>query len=60
MNRSDTPDPMHFVSQLDAEMEAVQMECPHCKIKTEVLDAGSRHAVGVTHERGCPDFVDLD
>jgi hypothetical protein len=56
----DTPDPMRFIAQLDAEMEAVQMACRYCALQVEVIDAGKRFVIGFTHERGCPDYVDVD
>lgn len=58
MNDHDAEDPMVFLAQLDAEFEAVNTQCAHCKLDVEVLPAGpARYAIGTTHEAGCPDEV---
>jgi hypothetical protein len=54
-----TDDPMEFLDGLDARMEAVCLECEWCTPYPQVLPAsGKSYVVGLTHQPGCPDFVD--
>lgn len=55
-------DPLELVNRLDAEMEAVQMTCPHCSIPSVAVIPASqaRYALGIEHEPGCPDWIDED
>lgn len=57
-----TEDPMTTLRRLDAAADLVMRPCPHCHARVEVLAwrGDVPRAVGVTHERGCPDFVNVE
>jgi len=61
MNDHDDLDPMSTVTGIDAMAEAVFTKCRHCRVQVTVMPAsGTRHVLGIDHERGCPDFIDED
>ncbi|GAB3667120.1 hypothetical protein GCM10027596_35770 [Nocardioides korecus] len=59
MNDHDPIDSMSTVTKLDAVMEALHTHCEHCTVSVQVLPAaGTRHVLGIDHEKGCPEYVD--
>jgi hypothetical protein len=53
-----------WLDQIEASAELVRVasRCPHCRPTVQVVsrypDSNMPRALGVSHERGCPEYVD--
>jgi hypothetical protein len=60
MSDHDPDDPMRYLNALEIALLAARLpQCPHCTVSTEMVPMGrSGWALGINHERGCPEHED--
>ncbi|WP_427018590.1 hypothetical protein ACQCSX_08685 [Pseudarthrobacter sp. P1] len=54
-------DPLHELRRIEAAAALAETTCRHCVPKVEAIghDGGMLRAVGITHQPGCPDYVEF-